>query len=346
MKIILDGMGGDNAPGEIVKGAAIASKLMDHEICILGDEEQVYNELSKHEYEVKNMSIVHTTEIITGDDKPVQAIRHKKDSSLVKGLMMVKRGEGDMLLSAGNSGALMTGALLLLGRIGKIERPALGATYPFVKRGDVGLLIDAGANTDCRPNSLLHFAVMGSLYAENVFGIKNPAVGLVNMGTEPGKGNATLQETYRLLMLVKEKLGLNFIGNIEGRDVPAGLADVIVCDGLVGNVILKVTEGLGKTILSLMKQYFTDGASAKIGALLLKSKLGSMKTAFNYNSYGGAPILGVKAPVLKIHGSSNHEAVVSGILKAVPYVENNLIGQIEKMALKLDEILADELALD
>ena len=344
MKIILDGMGGDNAPGEIVKGAAIASKLVDHEICILGDEERIYEELSKHDREVKNLSIVNTTEVITNEDKPVHAIRHKKDSSLVRGLMMVKNGEGDMLLSAGNSGAIMTGALLLLGRIGKIERPALGAPYPFVKKGNVGLIVDAGANSDCRPSCLLHFAVMGSLYVEKVFGTENPTVGLVNMGTEANKGSTTLQETYQLLMRMKEKTGLNFIGNVEGRDIPAGVADVIVCDGLVGNVILKVTEGLGKTVLSTMRQYFTDGTAAKMGALLLKPKLNLMKSAFNYHGYGGAPILGVKAPVIKIHGSSNSEAVVNGILKSIPNIEKDLIGQIKKTVSETDSILADELS--
>ena len=346
MRIILDGMGGDNAPGEIVKGAAIASRLVDHDICILGDEERIFAELSKHDHDAKKMSIVHTTEVVTSEDKPVKAIREKKDSSLVKGLMMVKRGEGDMLLSAGNSGAIMTGSLLLLGRIGKIERPALGAVYPFLKKGNVGLIIDAGANPDSRPGCLLHYALMGSLYVEKVFETKNPTVGLVNMGTEPGKGSAVLKEAYSLLEQAKEKLGLNFIGNVEGRDVPMGVADVIVCDGLVGNVILKVTEGMGKSMLGMMKQYFTADATAKIGALLLKPKLNVMKSAFNYHEYGGAPILGVKAPVIKIHGSSNYEAVVNGILKAVPYIENDLVGQIEKMVSKMDEILADEPPLD
>jgi glycerol-3-phosphate acyltransferase PlsX len=289
-------MGGDNAPDEIVKGAAIASKLVEHEICIVGYENWIREALSKHDYEEKNISIVHASEVVTSEDKPVDAIRHKKDSSLVKGLMMVKQGEGDMLLSAGNSGAIMTGALLLLGRIGKIERPGLGAVYPFLKKGTVGLIIDAGANSDCRPGSLLHFAAMGSLYAEKVLGIENPTVGLVNMGTEPNKGSATLREAYQLLERSKEN-GINFIGNIEGRDIPLAIADVIVCDGLTGNVILKVTEGMGASVLGLMKQYFMSSASAKVGAMLLKPKLNAMKSSFNYHSYGGAPILGFKYPV-------------------------------------------------
>ena len=340
MRIILDGMGGDNAPGEIVKGAAIVSKLVKHEICILGDEEKIKKALAKHEHEAKNISVMHASEVIGSGDKPVKAVRQKKDSSLVKGLMMVKRGEGDMLLSAGNSGAIMTGALLLLGRIGKVERPAMGAVYPFLSKGTAGLVIDAGANSECRPSSLLYFAAMGSIYTEKVFGIYRPSVGLVNMGTEPGKGGATLRETYALLELARKKKMLNFIGNIEGRDIPMGVADVLVTDGMTGNVVLKLTEGMAISVMGLMTQYFTSSTSAKIGAALLMPKLKAMKAAFNYQEYGGAPILGVKAPVIKIHGSSNHEAVVSGILKALPYVEENVIGEIEKAVTGMDEIMA------
>ena len=338
MRIILDGMGGDD-PGEIVKGAAIASKLVNHEICIIGDEEKIKKTLSEHDHEPKNIIIEHATEFITNEDKPVKAIRHKKDSSLVKGFMHVKRGEGDLMISAGNSGAIMTGALLLIGRIGRIDRPALGAPYPYVSKKTVGLLIDAGANPEVRPCCLLYFGVMGSLYTEKVFGFKEPSVGLANMGTEPGKGSTTLKEAYRLLEMAKEQKGLNFVGNVEGRDVPLGVIDVIVCDGMTGNMILKLTEGLGISVMDLMKQYFLSSFSAKIGAALLKSKLKEMKEAFNYNQYGGAPILGVKAPIVKIHGSSTSEAVVSAIMKSVPYVEEDVIGEIEKAVAGLDDIL-------
>jgi len=332
-------MGGDNAPEEIVKGAAAASKLLNHEICIVGDEEKIKESLSKYEHESKNISVVHASEVITNEDKPVKAIRGKTDSSLVKGMMMVKNGEGDMLLSAGNSGAIMTGSLLLLGRIGNIDRPALGAVYPFISKGSVGLLIDAGANPDVRPSNLLYFGAMGSLYAEKVFGFKNPSVGLVNMGTEPGKGSTVLKEAYRLLEAAGKQNSLNFVGNVEGRDIPMGICDVIVCDGMVGNIILKLTEGMGVSVLSLMSKYFKSSFTAKIGAALLMPQLKAMKGAFNYNEYGGAPILGVKAPVVKIHGSSNYEAVVSGIVKAVPYVEEGVIEKIEKTVSEMDELL-------
>ncbi|MDR0874861.1 MAG: phosphate acyltransferase PlsX [Clostridiales Family XIII bacterium] len=341
MRIILDGMGGDNAPKEIVEGAAITSKLTPHEICIVGDEEIIKRELSNHEHETKNISIVHASEVITNEDKPVQAIRTKKDSSLVKGLMLVKNGEGDMLLSAGNSGAIMTGSLLLLGRLGPIGRPALGALYPMIGKDSIGLLLDAGANTEYKSRDLLNFAAMGSVYAEKVLGIGSPAVGLVNVGTEPGKGPQAHKEAYQ--MLEKSKgLGINFIGNIEGRDVPSGIADVVVCDGMTGNVLLKLTEGLGFGILGLMSQYFTSSARAKIGALLLKPQLREMKKVFNYNAYGGAPILGVTHPVIKIHGASTHGAVRSGILKALPFVENDVIAAITEEIQKLSEINAED----
>lgn len=339
MRIILDGMGGDNAPEEIVKGAAIASKLVDHEICIVGDETQIKEALGRYEHEAKNISVVHASEVITNEDKPVKAIRGKKDSSLVKGFMMLKNGEGDMLLSAGNTGAILTGSLLLLGRIGNIDRPALGSVYPFLEKGTVGLLIDAGANSECRPSNYLYFAAMGSLYVEKVFGIENPSIGLINMGSEPGKGSMVVKEAYNLLSDAKNEKGLHFIGNIEGRDVPKGTCDVMVCDGFTGNVLLKLTEGLGSAIIGLMTQQFTSSLTAKIGAALLRPKLRAMKNAFNYNDYGGAPILGVNAPVLKIHGSSNHGAVVSGIMKAIPYVQEGVIDEIEKAVMEMDEVL-------
>jgi len=338
MRIILDGMGGDD-PREIVKGAAIASKLVDHEICIIGDEEKIKKSLSENDHESKNIIIEHASEMITGEDKPVKAIRHKKDSSLVKGLMHLKNGEADMMISAGNSGAIMTGALLLIGRIGRVDRPALGAPYPYVSKHSVGLLIDAGANPEVRPCCLLYFGMMGSLYAEKVFGFKDPIVGLANMGTEPGKGSPTLKEAYGYLKMAEEQKKLNFVGNIEGRDIPLGIVDVIVCDGMTGNMILKMTEGMGISVLDTMKEYFLSSFSAKIGAMLLKPKLKEMKEAFNYNQYGGAPILGVKAPIVKIHGSSTSEAVVHAVMKSVPYVEENVIGEIEEAVAGLDEII-------
>jgi glycerol-3-phosphate acyltransferase PlsX len=330
-------MGGDHAPAEIVKGAAMASKLIKHEICIVGDEAKIRSELDRTEYEPKNIRIEHASDVITFDDTPVKAIRSKKDSSIVRGLMMVKNGEGDMFLSAGNSGAIMTGGLLLLGRIEGIERPALGTTYPMLNKGGVGLLIDAGANSECKPQNLLHFAAMGSVYMEKVLGVGSPRVGLVNMGTEPGKGSKTLKEAYLLLEKSKEE-GINFIGNVEGRDIPGGACDVIVCDGLIGNVILKLTEGLAMSILDVLNQKFTSSTRAKIGAALLMDKLREVKNSFDYTEAGGAPILGIKHPAIKCHGSSNAAAIKSGILKAIPFVENNVIATITDSIKKVDEL--------
>ena len=337
MRIILDGMGGDHAPQEIVKGASIASKIIKHEICIVGDEEKIKKELAENDHDASKISIVHASDVITFDDTPVKAIRAKQDSSLVKGLNLVKHGEGDMLISAGNSGAIMTGGLLVLGRMRGIKRPALASPYPMLGKSGIGLLIDAGANSECKARNLLYFAVMGTIYTENVFNISNPRVGLVNMGTEPGKGSKMLKEAYNLLEQSKDK-GINFVGNVEGRDIPYGLCDVIVCDGMTGNIILKLTEGVAMSISGLMTRKFTSSTKAKFGAMLLMDKLREMKKSFDYSEYGGAPVIGVKSPVIKIHGSSNANAVKNGILKAIPMVENKIIDSIENSIENMSEI--------
>lgn len=337
MKIMLDGMGGDNAPFEIVKGAVETSKLIEHEICIVGDEQIINNELSKYEYDKSKVTVLHASEVIETEDSPVKAIRRKKDSSMVVGITEVKEGRGDVFISAGNSGAIMAGGLFILGRIDGIDRPALASTYPILGEG-VTLLIDSGANSECRSRNLLEFATMGSIYMEKVLDVDKPKVGLVNMGAEPGKGTATLKETYEMLNASKEKGHLNFIGNVEGRDVPRGVCDVTVCDGLVGNVILKLTEGLALQILQLLKQKFTDGIIAKIGAMLLMPKMKELKTEFDYTEHGGAPILGVKGPLIKIHGSSNANAVRSSIEKGIPFVENNVVETIGKYVAEWDEL--------
>lgn len=337
MKIILDGMGGDNAPVEIVKGAVDAAKIIEHEICITGHSEAINNELNKYDYNKDQITVIHTSEVIETEDSPVKSIRTKKDSSMVVGLNQIKEGKGDLFISAGNSGAIMAGGLFIVGRIKGIDRPALASTYPILGTG-VTLLIDSGANSECKSRNLLEFATMGSIYMEKVLDVKSPRVGLVNMGTEEGKGTATLKESYELLKNSNENGHLNFVGNVEGRDVPKGICDVTVCDGLVGNVILKLTEGLAWQILQLLKQKFTDGIIAKLGALLLKSKLGELKKEFDYTEYGGAPVLGVKGPVIKMHGSSNANAVKNSIIKGIPFVENNVVNTIEKSVAEWDEL--------
>ncbi|MDR0356979.1 MAG: phosphate acyltransferase PlsX [Clostridiales Family XIII bacterium] len=330
MRIILDGMGGDNAPREIVKGAAEISSLIDHEICIVGDEERIKSLLAEFEHDAKRISILHAPDVIGNEDSPVKAVRRKKDSSLVKGMEAVKNGEGDLFISAGNSGAIMSGGVFLLGRIRGIDRPAIGSTYPILGEGGASLLIDSGANAECKPQNLLQFAVMGSIYAKLVLEKRNPSVGLVNMGTEPGKGSAMVKDAFELLERSRNgKANINFIGNVEARDVPIGICDVIVCDGFIGNVILKMTEGVALSISHLIRRKFSEGVLAKAGAALLYNKLGELKKAFDYTEYGGAPILGVKGAAVKLHGSSSAKAVRNGIARAIPFMEHNVVATIE-----------------
>ncbi|MBR5228323.1 MAG: phosphate acyltransferase PlsX, partial [Firmicutes bacterium] len=259
------------------------------------------------------------------EDSPVKAARTKKDSSMIKAMSLVKDGTCDVVISAGNTGALMAGALFNLGRIKGIDRPAIGMTYPIIGEG-VSFLVDAGANAECKPRNLLEFAQMGSIYMEKVLGIKNPTVGLVNIGVEETKGTPLLRETYGLL----KESGLNFIGNVEGRDIPFGASDVLVCDGFVGNTVLKLTEGLAMRIMDLLKDMFTSNVKSKMGAFMLSSQIKDLKKVMDYSEYGGAPILGVRGAVIKIHGSSKANAVKSAIIKSIPYVENNVVGIISE----------------
>ena len=338
MRIILDGMGGDNAPGEIVKGAVEASKLIEDEIVIVGDGDKIKSQLKKYKYSDEKISVKHASEVIENDDAPVRAVRRKKDSSMVVGLNMVKSGEGDLFISAGNTGALMAGALFNLGRIQGIDRPAIASIYPILGTKKPSLLVDAGANSECKPSNLLEFAMMGSIYMEKVLGRENPKIGLVNLGVEETKGSTLTKAAFGLV----EKSHLNFSGNIEAREVPLGGADVVVCDGFVGNVILKLTEGLAINIVNLLKKKFTENARAKMGAALLSKKLRSLKEEFDYTEYGGAPILGVKGPVVKMHGSSNANAVKNSILKAIPFAEENVVGIISESVFEIEEVLIEE----
>jgi len=338
MKIILDGMGGDNAPTSVVEGAVLASRLIEHKIIITGDEEIIRKELSNHKFDADKIFIEHAPEVISNDDAPVKAVRTKKNSSMVIGLNMLKDGAGDVFISAGNTGALMAGGLFILGRIQGIDRPAIASTYPILGKGGVSLLVDAGANSECKPNNLLEFATMGSIYMEKVLNKQNPTVGLVNIGTEESKGTTVVKAANELL----SKSDLNFIGNIEARDIPKGACDVIVCDGFVGNVILKLTEGLAWSIFKLVKSKFTSGIKATIGALFLSSKLKELKKEFDYSEYGGAPILGVKGPVVKMHGSSVANGVKNAILKAIPFAEQDVVSIVESTAVEIEEILISE----
>jgi len=338
MRIILDGMGGDNAPASVVEGAVLASNLMKHEIIITGDKDTIYKELGKHKFDPAKISVEQASEVITNDDAPVKAVRSKKDSSMVVGMNMLKEGRGDVLLSAGNTGALMAGGLFILGRIQGIDRPAIATTYPTFSGSGIALLVDAGANSECKPSNLLEFAMMGSIYMENVLDMDKPKVGLVNIGIEETKGTTVVKAAHELL----RKSDVNFIGNVEARELPKGVCEVIVCDGFVGNVILKLTEGLAWNIFKLVKAKFTAGITAKMGALLLSGKLKELKKEFDYSEYGGAPILGIKKPVVKMHGSSSANGVKNAILKAIPFAEQEVINMIQNKVVDIEEILVSE----
>lgn len=337
MRILLDGMGGDNAPQETVKGAVLASKEISDQIIIIGDEAQIKAELANYKYDPEKVVVHHASEVITGEDSPVKSIRRKKDSSLVVGLEMLKNGEGDVLLSAGNTGAFMAGGTLILGTIPGVERPAIATVYPVIGK-EASLLVDAGANSECRAANLLEFATMGSVYMQRVLGRENPSVGLVNIGTEEGKGNSLTKETFQML----KKSHLNFAGNVEAREIPYGAADIYVCDGFTGNVVLKLTEGMAFSIMSFVKKKFTEGAIAKLGAAILLGKIKDIKAEFDYSEYGAAPILGVKAPILKMHGSSKAKAVKNAIIRGIPYAKEDVIGIISREMETIAEALEYE----
>lgn len=331
MRIILDGMGGDNAPEAIVEGAIEAIKEIGDEIVIIGNEVLITEYIKKFGYDGDKITVVNATEVISNDESPVRAVRRKKDSSIVVGMNMLKDGEGDVFISAGSTGGLLAGGLFVLGRIEGIDRPAIGAVYPIIG-GEPSLLVDTGANAECKPKNLLDFGIMGSVYLERVLNRKNPRVGLVNNGTEAHKGTTLTKEAYTLLSESK----LNFIGNVETRDLQDSICDVIVTDGFTGNIIVKLTEGMGLMVLRELKSRFLANTKSKIGALLLKDQFKGIKKEFDYIEYGGAPILGVKGAVLKMHGSSNGRAVKQTILKALPYVEENVIDTIEKFVQEYD----------
>lgn len=338
MIIILDGMGGDNAPEEIVKGAVEAAKEIEDEIIIVGKPDAIEKQLKKCKYKGNQISIAPAQEVITMEDSPVKAIRHKKDSSLVVGLNMLKDGDGDMFVSAGNTGALIVGSRLLLGRIRGIDRPALASIYPDMTGGDPCMLVDAGASSESKARNMLEYGLMGSVYVEKVWGRSNPRVGLVNLGAEEGKGTSVTKDAYQMLAASK----LNFIGNVEGRDVPKGVCDVIVCDGFTGNVILKLTEGVSLSIFKLIKDTLKSNVKAMVGGALIKSKLSGLKDEFDYEEYGGAPVLGVSGPVIKMHGSSTARAVKSAILRGMPYAEENVVDIIKQEMLDVAEYIEED----
>ena len=337
--IILDGMGGDYAPGAVIDGAMEVTNKFRHKIIIVGNETMIKEYMASKGYKSGGIEIIHAEEVITNNEAPVKAVRTKLRSSVVVGLNLLKDSGNDVFISAGNTGALMAGGLFILGRVRGIDRPAIASTYPIMRGDGVSLLVDSGANAECKPNNLLEFATMGSIYMNKVLGIDKPKVGLVNMGAEENKGTTVLKAAYELLSKsMTEHNAINFIGNIEARDVAFGIADVLVCDGYVGNVILKLTEGLAWNIFEMIKGKFTEGIPAKLGAILLANKLKELKNALDYSEYGGAPILGVRGALVKIHGSSNANAVKNAILKAAIYAENEVVQCIENAVIELLDV--------
>ncbi|MDS1029907.1 phosphate acyltransferase PlsX [Bacillota bacterium LX-D] len=326
MRLAIDAMGGDHAPQQIVEGAVKAAKEKPSlEIILVGQEAVLKKELQQHTT-LNNISICPANEVITMEEEPALAVRSKKDASIVVATKLVKDKEADAIISAGSTGAQMASALLGLGRIKGIARPAIATVFPTLKGGK--LVLDVGANSDCKPIHLVQFAHMGSIYAEKLLQISNPKVGLLNIGSEEKKGNELTQETYHLL---KREQNLNFIGNIEPRYIPLGEADVIVCDGFVGNAILKFAEGLSSFLFKLIKQELTKNFTRRIGAALVKSGFKDIKNSLDYTEYGGAPLLGVNGVSIICHGSSNAYTIKNGIFAAARCVESDFVRKISEV---------------
>lgn len=329
IKIAVDAMGGDYAPGEMVRGAVEALKKKDQVTVILvGQKDKIAKELEQYTYPADKLSIVHASEVIETGEPPVNAVRKKKDSSIVVGMNLVKKGEADAFVSAGSSGAILVGGQIIVGRIRGVERPPLAPLIPT--RKGVSLLIDCGANVDARSSHLVQFARMGSIYMEHVIGIKHPRVAIVNIGAEEEKGNALVKETYPLLKACGD---INFTGSIEAREIPEGGADVIVCEAFVGNVILKLYEGVGATMLSMVKEGMMANLKSKIGALLAKPALKETMKAFDASQYGGAPLLGLKGLVVKTHGNSKSVEVCNSILQCITFKEQQINEKIKESLL-------------
>ncbi len=340
MKILLDAMGGDNAPDANIKGAVNAINKVKAEVVLIGKEDVIRNKIKEfYGKELEEISdrlkIKNTTETIEMEDTPTLAIKHKKDSSMVVGFNMLKKEEGDVFISAGNSGALLAGATLLVGRIKGIDRPALAGILPSYK--SQLLLMDCGSNTNCKPINLLQFAQMSSIYLKNTYGIENPKIGLLNIGTEETKGNELVKESYKLLKEKSEELNINFVGNVEGRDAFSGKIDAIIADGFTGNVFLKTTEGLGKLVKRSLTESMTKNLLAKILAVPSLPAIKRFSKTMDYKSYGGALFLGVKKPVVKAHGSSDELLFEYTIIQAEKFVQNKAVDKMIEQFTKQKE---------
>ncbi|MGO5094877.1 phosphate acyltransferase PlsX [Agathobaculum sp. LCP25S3_E8] len=329
MRIIVDAMGGDNAPESAVIGGALAAKEYGEQVVLVGQPDTVAEILKKRGMQDTNgLTIMPSSDLVDMHDDPATVLRKKPDSSMAVAFKLLKAGEGDALVSAGNTGALLTGATLFGGRIKGIRRGALAPVMPC--SGGQVMLCDAGANTECTAEMLLQFAFLGSLYAEKINGVKNPRVGLVNNGTEDTKGDPLRKETYALLKKAGDEGRLNFVGNVEGSMVPLGACDVAVCDGFTGNVMLKTIEGVAKFMAGQIKGVFTRNTATKLGYLACKKGLDEFRDLFNQDKIGGAPFLGIAKPVIKAHGSSNEIAVMNAVRQAIAYTKSGMIHEVEQ----------------
>ncbi|MGE5561413.1 MAG: phosphate acyltransferase PlsX [Chloroflexota bacterium] len=322
MRIVVDAMGGDNAPEAVVKGAVEAAEAYsDINVVLSGDEQRLRALVGTGGS--GRIEFVHASQVIETGEPPVQALRRKKDSSLVVAINLVRDGKADAVVTAGSTGAFMAGCLLNLGRLPGIDRPALAAVLPTLTGGS--LLIDMGANVDCKPENLLQFAVMGSCYAEAILGVARPRVGLLSVGAEESKGSDLVKAAHGLL---REAVGLNFAGNIEARDIPYGAADVVVCDGFAGNVVLKLTEGLASAIFAMLKTELSKSPARKLAAAALRPAFSGLKKKMDYSEHGGAPLLGLKGAAIKCHGSSDARAIRNGVRVARQFVAQGVLTRI------------------
>ncbi len=332
VKVAVDAMGGDDAPVVTVQGAVDAvNEDKRVKVFLVGKEPLIQEELKKYQYDASQIEVVHAEEVIEMAEPPVMAIRKKKDSSIVKAMYMVKDGTCDAFVSAGSTGAVLVGGQVIVGRIKGVERPPLAPLIPTLK--GFSLLVDCGANVDARPSHLVQFAKMGSVYMENIMGIKNPKVGIVNNGAEEEKGNALVKETFPLL---KNCPDINFVGSVEARDIPAGVVDVVVCEAFVGNVVLKMYEGVAGSLIKKIKEGMMSNLRSKIGALLIKPALKKTLKSFSTEEYGGAPMLGLNGLVVKSHGSSNAKEIKNSILQCVAFTEQKINEKI-KEKIKLED---------
>ena len=330
MKILVDVMSGDNAPLEIIKGAVAASQTYGEEIIIIGDENVISDVAVQNEINLSGMQIVNSKSVITMEDKPMCVVREKRDSSMSMGLKMLANGEVDAFVSAGNTGALITGATLIVKRIVGINRAAIASVLPL---SNPVLLMDSGANLTVTSDNISQFAFMGAKYMEKIYEIDRPRVGQLNNGTEYNKGNSLQVESYQVL----SESGLNFVGNVESKEVPFDVVDVLVTDGYTGNIFLKSIEGMGKFMLSLVKELFYTNIATKVSALTMKDKIKEIKHRFDSSEHGGAPLLGISKPVIKAHGSSDAKAIKNAVRQAIDFVKTGINEEIAKFAADFDD---------